>query len=87
MPKSSTFANSEQVNLLFVCSIATVLIINFAIRNATIHRHFDKKYFAKNFQRKFEKNIFDRKKFEMNTDVNAVKKIMRSRSGIFAGGN
>ena len=41
MPKSSTFANSEQMNLSIVCSIATVLIINFAIRNATIHRHFD----------------------------------------------
>jgi len=58
MPKSSTFANSEQVNLLIVCSIATVLIINFAIRNATIHRHFDEKYFAEKFQGKFGKNIF-----------------------------
>jgi hypothetical protein len=57
MPKSSTFANSEQMNLFIVCSISTTLIINFAIRNATIHRHFDenilRNIFAENSKNKY----------------------------------
>jgi len=58
MPKSSTFANSEQMNLFIVCSITTVLIINFAIRNATIHRHFDENILRNILEGNSEKNIF-----------------------------
>ncbi len=62
MPKSSTFANSEQMNLFIVCSIATVPIINFAIRNATIHRHFDENI-LRNILEENSKKIFLEKYF------------------------